>query len=64
MIYIYIFNEIYVALLTIYYYRLLGLTDGFNEEMRMLPLEGKDRDTETSYNLTGSGGKRFKKRKV
>ncbi|KAM0943800.1 hypothetical protein DsansV1_C13g0125951 [Dioscorea sansibarensis] len=42
---------------------LLGLTDGFNEEMRMLPLEEKDKDTEISYSITGSGGKRFKKYK-
>ncbi|KAJ0966161.1 hypothetical protein J5N97_027299 [Dioscorea zingiberensis] len=42
---------------------LLGLTDGFDDEMRMLPLEGKEKDSEPTYSMTGSGGKRFKKRK-
>lgn len=41
---------------------LAGLTDGFDDVLRMLPHKGND-DNDNIANIKASGGKRFKKRK-
>lgn len=44
--------------------RLLGLTDGFYDEIRTLPLEEKEDDNSTSYMDASRGRKKNNKRKV
>lgn len=43
--------------------RLAGLTDGFDDVLRMLPQQEND-DTDNFANMKISGDKKFKKRKV
>jgi len=43
--------------------RLAGLTDGFDDVLRMLPQKEND-DTDNIGNINTSRGNRFKKRKV
>lgn len=44
--------------------RLLGLTDGFYDEIRMLPMEEKQNDETSSHMNNDKQGKKFKRRKV
>lgn len=44
--------------------RLLGLTDGFFDDVKMLPLEERETDGPTEHSTPKRGGKRNKKRKV
>ncbi|KAJ4748595.1 Neuroguidin [Rhynchospora pubera] len=43
---------------------LLGMTDGFYDDVKMLPLEERENDGPTEYSAMERGGKRNKKRKV
>lgn len=44
--------------------RLLGFTDGFYDEIRMLPMEEKENYETSSHMNNDKQGKKFKRRKV